>query len=106
MVAFLTAVTGLANCQGADVGFALRPGWGASMARSGRPTALHSRLKDEQPQEADARVGCWPHHQLEAMDERFCRAIERAIERGQERPQSNEAYSTRSPLNLPPSGGV
>jgi hypothetical protein len=57
--------------------------------RSGRPTALHSKLKDEQPQEADARVGCWPQYELEAMDRKFVQRVERAIARGQEHPTTS-----------------
>jgi len=74
------------------------------MSRTGRPSDPRSKLKCEDPHEGDG-VGTWPHERLLQMDRKFVERVERAIERGDEWPQRDEAYSTRSPLNLPPPGG-
>jgi hypothetical protein len=60
----------------------------------GRPTLLHTKLKDEPWREGDGREGQWSAYQLQAMDAKFRRAVERAIERGDERPpQSDQPVS-------------
>jgi hypothetical protein len=59
------------------------------VARTGRPTALHSRLKDEPWREGDGREGQWAPHQLHAMDRKFVQRVERAIELGQEQPMTS-----------------
>jgi hypothetical protein len=58
------------------------------MARTGRPVLLNSRLKSEPVREGDGRDGQWSPYQLHAMDAKFCRAIERAFARGDERPDA------------------
>jgi hypothetical protein len=67
------------------------------MGRAGRPTALHTRLKDEQPQEADARVGTWPREQLERMDARFVALSARS------KAAARESLRQRR-LSMPPAG--
>ena len=68
------------------------------MGHTGRPTMLHTKLKDAPSRESDAR-GPWSHEQLEWMNDRFAARLQRAIKRGDERRQSDEAYSARSPSN-------
>jgi len=66
------------------------------MARAGRPSDPHSRLKDAPGSESDARIGSWPHERLVQMDQRFVERVTRAIERGEERPPSETAYASSS----------
>jgi hypothetical protein len=55
------------------------------MGRPGRPVLLDgSKLKREQAQASNARVGSWPRQRLERMNEKFVARLERAIERGEE----------------------
>jgi hypothetical protein len=56
----------------------------AYMGRAGRPTALHTKLKDEPAHESDARIGTWPRDELERMDREFVARLEQAIARGEE----------------------
>jgi hypothetical protein len=52
---------------------------------AGRPRKpIH---REQEP--GDEQVGGWPRDRLVSMDEKFCRAVERAIERGTERAPSS-----------------
>jgi hypothetical protein len=44
------------------------------------------RLNFGAPEPGDGQEGAWPRERLEGMDARFVARLERAIERGEERP--------------------
>ena len=59
------------------------------MTTAGRPrslTAWRGYFEDEPAHANDAQVGNWSRARLEAMDRKFVARLERAIERGKERP--------------------